>query len=108
MFMNGEQFYKDHILKWKKIGGSIRAYCKENQISYDSFQYWRIKKEYWQNKNKKGNHVSESSFKNTVSSDTSFIPVEFSENQDIETNGSLIQIRMEADGSIHISIGRKL
>ena len=108
MFMNGEQFYKDHILKWKKIGGSIRAYCRENQISYDSFQYWRIKKEYWQNQYKKGNHASKSSFKNTVSRDTSFIPVEITESQDIQVNGSSIQIRMEADGSVHISIGRKL
>lgn len=106
--MNGEQFYKDHILKWKNIGGSIRAYCKENQISYDSFQYWRIKKEYWQNKYNKGDKVNNLSSKNSVSKDTSFIPVEISENQDFEINGSSIQIRMEADGSIQISIGRKL
>ena len=31
-------------------GGNIREYCRENKKSYDIFQYWRRKKEYWQNK----------------------------------------------------------
>ena len=31
-------------------GGNIREYCRENKKQYDIFQYWRRKKEYWQNK----------------------------------------------------------
>ena len=106
--MNGEQFYKDHIIRWKNVGGSIRAYCRDYQISYDAFRYWLGKKEGSQvtfNKGKQGNQLSS---KNSVSKNNSFIPVEIRETGDIQVNSSLIQIRMEADGSVHISIGRKL
>ena len=108
MFMNGEQFYKDHIIRWKNTGTSIRAYCREYQISYDAFRYWLGKKEASRENLNKGKKGSQLTSKNPVSKNNSFLPVEIRENQDIQVNGSILQIRMEADGSIHISIGRKL
>ena len=86
----------------------MRAYCRDYQIPYDAFRYWLRKKEGSQDHPNNGKNGSQLSSKNTVSKNTSFIPVEIRENQDTQVNGSILQIRMEADGSVHISIGRKL
>lgn len=105
--MNGEQFYKDHIIKWKSLGGSIRSYCRKNEISYDSFQYWRYKKNHVQNLNtsrEKKNPVEKLSSKGS----DSFIPVEIRDNEDTVRNLSGLEIKIESNGIICIRIGREL
>lgn len=105
--MNGEQFYKDHIIKWKSLGGSIRSYCRKNEISYDSFQYWRYKKNHVQklNTSKEKKVPVEKLF--SRSSD-SFIPLEIGRNEDNGRNLSGLEIKIEPNGTICIRIGREL
>ena len=104
--MNGEQFYRDHIIKWKNKGISIRAYCRDNQISYDAFQYWRYKKDYAQKNNLGNKRVSLKSPPSKVSN--SFIPLDIKDSKDIFRNLSGLEIRIEPDGAICIRIGREL
>ena len=105
--MNGEQFYKDHIIKWKNIGGSIRKYCRENEISYDSFQYWRYKKNHVQKLNTSRKKVPVKKLFSSSSSE-SFIPLEIRDNEDAARNLSGLEIKIESNGTICIRIGREL
>jgi len=104
--MTKEENYKQHIKKWQIKGGSIREYCRENQISYDIFQYWRRKKEYWQNKYNRGDNGNTETHKNSVNKKSPFIPIEIKDTRDIEVIGSVLEICVNTDGSIMIKIGQ--
>ena len=99
--MTKEENYKQHIKKWQIKGGSIREYCRENQISYDIFQYWRRKKEYWQSKYNRGDIGKKNPPKKY-----SFIPIEIKDTQDIEVRDSVLEICIHRDGSVKIKIGQ--
>ncbi len=36
-----EEIWANHISNWKKSSAEIRAYCRENGISHNTFYYWR-------------------------------------------------------------------
>jgi DNA polymerase II small subunit/DNA polymerase delta subunit B len=92
--MTKEENYKQHIKKWQIKGGSIREYCRENQISYDIFQYW-------QNKYNRGDNGSTETHKKSP-----FIPIEIKDTRDIEVIGSVLEICVHTDGSVKIKIGQ--
>jgi hypothetical protein len=104
--MTKEENYKQHIKRWQKEGGSIREYCRENKISYDIFQYWRRKKEYWQNKYNSGGQSKRSSSRKSLDNEESFIPIEIVDTPDIEIRDSLVEICIHTDGSIKIKVGQ--
>ena len=31
--------YPDHVNQWKEVGGTMAGYCKEKEISYQTFMY---------------------------------------------------------------------
>jgi len=37
---NRESEIKIHISEWKQSGKSMKQYCRDNNISFDSFYYW--------------------------------------------------------------------
>ena len=41
--MDKHTIMKKHVKNWQKSGKSIRAYCRENDITVDSFSNWRYK-----------------------------------------------------------------
>jgi hypothetical protein len=104
--MTKEENYKQHIQRWQRKGGSIREYCRENKISYDIFQYWRRKKEYWQNKYNAGVKGSRPILEDSPPKDTSFIPIEIKDTQEIEIRDSVVEICIHTDGNIKIRVGQ--
>jgi len=78
--MTKEENCKQHIQRWQRKCGSIREYCRDNKISYDIFQYWRRKKEYWQNKYNAGDTDNLFISKRSLYTETSFILIEISKN----------------------------
>lgn len=89
------------------MGGSIRSYCRENEISYDSFQYWRYKKNHVQKLNT--SREKKVAVKKLFSKGSdSFIPVEIRDNEDAARNLSGLEIKIESNGTICIRIGREL
>jgi hypothetical protein len=38
---NKERFWQGHILGWKRSSMGIREYCERQEISKDTFYYWR-------------------------------------------------------------------
>jgi hypothetical protein len=36
-----EQFWRDHLHRWQRTGGSIRAYCRRHDLAEASFHAWR-------------------------------------------------------------------
>jgi hypothetical protein len=43
--LNKEQFWKKHTKLQKESGDSMMAYCRNHQLNYDQFCYWKQK---WQ------------------------------------------------------------
>lgn len=85
---------REHIEKWKESGDSMTAYCKENEISYDSFRYWKEKYETEAIRlNKQGKATN------------SFIPIEFRDEED--NLKTILEIRIESDGKMLLRIGRQ-
>jgi hypothetical protein len=39
--INKEQFWQDHYTAWQDSGLSPTAYCKQHEIEFDNFAYWR-------------------------------------------------------------------
>jgi hypothetical protein len=39
----GEAFWQDHIAQYQKTKLNRRAYCREQNLSYNKFQYWFYK-----------------------------------------------------------------
>ena len=38
-----EEFWKSHILEWRRSSTDIREYCQAQEISRHTFYYWRKK-----------------------------------------------------------------
>lgn len=36
-----EQFWRRHVAGWQRQGGSVRAYCRSQRLSEQSFYQWR-------------------------------------------------------------------
>lgn len=43
--LDKEQFWKEHTKLQKESGNSMMAYCRNHQLNYDQFCYWKQK---WQ------------------------------------------------------------
>jgi hypothetical protein len=39
--INKAQFWQDHITAWQGSGLSQAAYCKQHEIKFHNFAYWR-------------------------------------------------------------------
>ncbi|CAA0093648.1 IS66 family insertion sequence element accessory protein TnpA [Zhongshania aliphaticivorans] len=39
--INKSQFWQDHITAWQGSGLSQAAYCKQHEIKFHNFAYWR-------------------------------------------------------------------
>lgn len=39
--INKEQFWQDHITAWQGSGLSQATYCKQHEIKFHNFAYWR-------------------------------------------------------------------
>jgi hypothetical protein len=39
--INKSQFWQDHITAWQSSGLSQAAYCKQHEIKFHNFAYWR-------------------------------------------------------------------
>ena len=39
--INKEDFWQDHITAWQGSGLSQSAYCKQHEIKFHNFAYWR-------------------------------------------------------------------
>jgi hypothetical protein len=39
--INKEEFWQDHVTAWLSSGLSQAAYCKQHEIKFHNFAYWR-------------------------------------------------------------------
>jgi hypothetical protein len=39
--INKKQFWQDHVTAWQGSGLSQAAYCKQHEIKFHNFSYWR-------------------------------------------------------------------
>lgn len=84
---------KKHIEAWQESGSSMKSYCRNHNIRYDKFQYWK-------------NRDPEIAYRNRPDEKLeSLIPVSITENE--RNSNLLLEIEIEPNGKMILRIGNK-